>query len=93
MWHPTRNGVLEKGDRTRYLQHSVLLITMIHLFQAVAEKVRKEVGHVEVLVNNAGILNGGSLLKLTEEDIRRTFDINILAYIWVRVSTYLHNRF
>lgn len=44
---------------------------------------RKEVGQVEVLVNNAGILHGGALLKLSEEDIRRTFDVNILAYIWV----------
>ena len=48
-----------------------------------AERVRKEVGPVEVLVNNAGILNGGPLLKMSEVDIRRCFEINIMAYIWV----------
>jgi len=47
-----------------------------------AAKVKREVGDVDVLVNNAGILNGGPLLKLSEADIRRTMDINIMAYIW-----------
>lgn len=48
-----------------------------------AERIRKEVGPVEVLVNNAGVLNGGAVLEMSEEDIKKTFDTNIMAYIWV----------
>ena len=48
-----------------------------------AEKVRQDVGEITILVNNAGFLNGGSLLDLKEKDIRRTFDVNILAQFWV----------
>ena len=51
--------------------------------QAVAQKVREDVGEVDVLINNAGILYGGSLLDMEEKHIRRTFDVNTLAHFWV----------
>ncbi|XP_012944655.1 17-beta-hydroxysteroid dehydrogenase 13 [Aplysia californica] len=47
-----------------------------------AREVRRDVGDVSILVNNAGVLNGGSLLDVTEADIRRTFDVNTLAHFW-----------
>lgn len=51
-----------------------------------AEQMRREVGDVEILVNNAGILYGGELLKLKEAHIRRTFEVNTLAHFWVNKS-------
>ena len=48
-----------------------------------AGEVRKDVGDVQILVNNAGILNGGWLLDMSEADIRRTFEVNTLAHFWV----------
>ncbi|XP_041361622.1 17-beta-hydroxysteroid dehydrogenase 13-like isoform X1 [Gigantopelta aegis] len=48
----------------------------------VAEQVRQDVGEITILVNNAGCLNGGAVLDLQEKDIRRTFDVNILAHFW-----------
>lgn len=50
--------------------------------QSVAQKVREDVGEVDVLVNNAGILYGGSVLDMEEKHIRRTFDVNTLAHFW-----------
>lgn len=38
--------------------------------------------HIDVLVNNAGIVSGKPLLQLTEKDIRRTFDVNVIAHFW-----------
>lgn len=66
------------GTATSY----VCDVSKIDDIKASADKVRREVGDIDVLVNNAGILHGGSILALTEEDIRKTFDINILAYFW-----------
>lgn len=49
-----------------------------------AEKVKKEVGPVSILINNAGII--ASVQTITEsddEDIEQTFKINTLAHFWV----------
>lgn len=47
-----------------------------------AEQVRAEVGDVEVLVHNAGVVNGARLLDLPDAAIRRTFEVNTLALFW-----------
>jgi len=41
------------------------------------------VGAVDVLINNAGVVTGRKLLDATEEGIRRTFGVNVLALFWV----------
>ncbi len=46
---------------------------------ASAGRVLADHGGVDVLINNAGIVSGKPLLELTDEAIRRTFDINTLA--------------
>lgn len=40
-------------------------------------------GPVDVVVNNAGIVTGKHLLAASEEQIRRTYDVNVLAAYWV----------
>ena len=47
-----------------------------------AARVRSEVGKVDILMNNAGIVTGKSILDLTQQDIEKTFDVNILAQFW-----------
>jgi all-trans-retinol dehydrogenase (NAD+) len=37
---------------------------------------------VDILVNNAGIVSGRYLLDLTDDQIERTFKINVLALYW-----------
>ncbi len=49
----------------------------------VAEEVRREVGFVEVLVNNAGVVSGDTLLDLSDKKIETTFGVNALALFWV----------
>jgi len=48
----------------------------------VANKVKKDVGKVDVLINNAGIVSGKFLVDLTEEHITRTFAVNTLSHFW-----------
>jgi len=48
-----------------------------------AAKIKSEVGVVSILVNNAGIMPAFTMLQQSEQDIRRTFDINVLAHLWL----------
>jgi all-trans-retinol dehydrogenase (NAD+) len=47
-----------------------------------AEKVRRDVGRVDILVNNAGIVNGKRFLECSDEELRRTMEVNILSHFW-----------
>ena len=49
---------------------------------ATAERVLAEVGPVDVLVNNAGVISGKLLSELTDEAIERTLAVNTLALFW-----------
>lgn len=42
-----------------------------------------EAGPVDVLVNNAGVVTGKRLLDATDEQIERTFGVNVLPLYWV----------
>jgi len=47
-----------------------------------AKKVAKEVGTVTILVNNAGIVSGNSVLDTPDNKIVKTFEVNVLAHFW-----------
>ncbi|NXT25571.1 RDHE2 dehydrogenase, partial [Syrrhaptes paradoxus] len=47
-----------------------------------ADKVRKEVGDVTILVNNAGILIGKKFWDLSDADFEKTLGINFFAHVW-----------
>ena len=46
-------------------------------------QIKHEVGDIEILVNNAGIVNAKYLDEITEDEIQNSFDINIMAHFWV----------
>merc|ERR1711931_399147 len=48
----------------------------------VAEKTKEQVGLVTILVNNAGIVSGSTLLETPDTKIVKTFEVNILAHFW-----------
>lgn len=47
-----------------------------------AEETRSTGGPVDVLINNAGVVSGRSLLELPDEQIEATFAINTLSLFW-----------
>jgi all-trans-retinol dehydrogenase (NAD+) len=51
--------------------------------QDAAALVRDEVGDVDIVVNNAGVVSGNRLLDLPDDKIERTFAVNTLALYWV----------
>lgn len=48
-----------------------------------AEKVRKEVGNIDLLINNAGVVSGRHLLECPDELIERTMMVNCHSHFWV----------
>ncbi|XP_074759948.1 estradiol 17-beta-dehydrogenase 11-like isoform X2 [Athene noctua] len=45
-------------------------------------KVKKEIGDVSILVNNAGVITAADLLSTQDHQVERMFEVNILAHIW-----------
>lgn len=56
-----------------------------------AEKVRREVGDVDILINNAGVVSGHHLLECPDELIERTMVVNCHAHFWVSQSVARHD--
>jgi len=48
----------------------------------VANSVKLDVGKVDILINNAGIVSGKFITDLTEEHIVRTFNVNTVSHFW-----------
>lgn len=61
----------------------VVDITNREQVYAMAERVRAEVGPVDVLINNAGIVTGKPFMELPDEMIERTFQVNSIALFWM----------
>lgn len=47
-----------------------------------AERTLADHGRVDILINNAGIVQGKPFLEADDALIQRTFDINVLAHFW-----------
>lgn len=48
-----------------------------------ADKLLKEVGFVDVVINNAGILGGKPILEQEDRRIQMVFDVNCMALFWM----------
>jgi all-trans-retinol dehydrogenase (NAD+) len=42
----------------------------------------ENIGHLDLLINNAGVVSGKKFLDLTEKDITTTYGVNTLALYW-----------
>jgi all-trans-retinol dehydrogenase (NAD+) len=61
----------------------VVDVTDRALVYETAERVKEEVGAVDVLFNNAGIVKGGSFMEVDDEVHYATMDVNFNAYMWM----------
>ncbi|NXY44170.1 RDHE2 dehydrogenase, partial [Ceuthmochares aereus] len=48
----------------------------------VADQVKKEVGDVTILINNAGIVTGKKFLDCPDSLVEKTMEVNIMAHFW-----------
>ncbi|KAG9253276.1 uncharacterized protein F5Z01DRAFT_160790 [Emericellopsis atlantica] len=49
---------------------------------ATADQIRAQIGHPTIVINNAGVARGKTVLEADPADIRFTFDVNTFAPFW-----------
>lgn len=57
-------------------------VTKFEDFQKNAKKFYSEIGNVDLLINNAGIVIGGSIFEITLEDWRELLNVNLWSIIY-----------
>ena len=48
-----------------------------------AKQVQDEVGHIDILINNAGIVQGKFFIDYSDQEIQKTIEINTIAHFWL----------
>jgi len=87
LWDIDRRGLTEVVDEiereTGRKAHGYVcdVIDRTEVYE-VATQVNAEVGAIDVLINNAGVVSGKRLLETPDEKIEQTFKVNTLALFW-----------
>lgn len=74
--------VSSQGDGHRIHGYVVDLADRKAVYKS-ADLVRSEVGAVDILINNAGVVYGRTLMDLEDYMIENTYKVNILSHYWV----------
>ncbi|KAE8631206.1 hypothetical protein XENTR_v10001107 [Xenopus tropicalis] len=90
LWDINQKGVEETADECRKLGATAYAFvvdcsTRNDIYRC-AEKVKQDIGDVDILINNAGVVFGTEFLKLQDHQIEKTFSVNILAHFWTTKS-------
>jgi len=80
IWDINRNAI-SKMKQKGFHTYVVDVTSREKVFDA-QKKVRDEVGVVDILINNAGIVNGQRLMDLKEDRIRLIMDVNVTSHFW-----------
>jgi len=70
-----------KKEGNRAFSYTVDMSSKDDIYR-VAEQTKEDVGPVTILVNNAGIVSGTSVMDTPDAKIVKTFEVNILAHFW-----------
>ncbi len=68
----------------RRLHFFVADISSVDEVKSVCKRIKLEIGFVDILINNAGIMNQGKYLTdLTDQEIQNIFNTNVLSQFWL----------
>ncbi|XP_069869125.1 17-beta-hydroxysteroid dehydrogenase 13 [Dipodomys merriami] len=87
LWDINKRGVEETAAECRKLGAQVHAFVVDcsdreEIYNSV-NQVKKEVGDVTIIVNNAGAVYPADLLSTKDEEITKTFEVNILGHFWI----------
>ncbi len=75
---------LEEFNRNGYEAYSYVLdVSDREACLKIAEEIRRGVGPVDIMVNNAGVVECGDFLDMSEAAIRRMMEVNYLGQAWM----------
>lgn len=90
LWDINKEGVEETADLCSKLGAKayayVVDCSKRNDIYTAAEKVKSQVGDVDILINNAGVVFGVEFLNSKDDQIEKTFEVNILAHFWTTKS-------
>jgi NAD(P)-dependent dehydrogenase (short-subunit alcohol dehydrogenase family) len=84
-------AVLAERHGDRLTAHRADVTVREQVFDAVAAAVDR-LGHLDVVVNNAGTLTMGMVEELSEEEARALMDVNFFGALWVGQAVLPHLR-
>ncbi|XP_048365256.1 estradiol 17-beta-dehydrogenase 11-like [Sphaerodactylus townsendi] len=86
LWDINKQGIEETAEECRKLG------AVVHTYVVdcrkrediyrTAAKVKKDIGDISILINNAGVIATGHLLSIKDEQIQSMFEVNALAHYW-----------
>jgi all-trans-retinol dehydrogenase (NAD+) len=88
LWDVDENGLNQTAKECEKLGAESVFVQKVDLssrediYQA-ADLVKSKVGHVEILVNNAGIAKGGLFMEKDDQWIEASMKINAIAHLWM----------
>jgi all-trans-retinol dehydrogenase (NAD+) len=86
LWDVDERALRELGTGLEQLGHKVTAyrcdVTDRVRVRELAERILGKCGALDVLINNAGIVSGKPILEASDDEIRRTFEVNALAHFW-----------
>ncbi|XP_060103063.1 17-beta-hydroxysteroid dehydrogenase 13-like [Heteronotia binoei] len=86
LWDINKHGVEETADECRKL--GAVVHTYVVNCQKreeiyrTADEVKKDIGDISILINNAGVIATGHFLSVPDEQIQSIIDVNLLAHYW-----------
>ncbi|XP_048640810.1 17-beta-hydroxysteroid dehydrogenase 13 isoform X2 [Marmota marmota marmota] len=87
LWDINKHGVEETATECQKLGATVHAFVVDcssreEIYSSV-NQIKKEVGDVTIVVNNAGAIYPADLLSTKDEEITKTFEVNILGHFWI----------
>lgn len=87
LWDINKQGVEETAAQCRKLGVTVHAFVVDcsnreEIYSSISQ-VKKEVGDITIVVNNAGAIYPADLLSTKDEEITKTFEVNILGHFWI----------
>ncbi|KAM8970577.1 17-beta-hydroxysteroid dehydrogenase 13 [Sarcophilus harrisii] len=87
LWDINKHGIEETAAECRKLgapTHAFVVdCSKKEEIYSMIDKIKKEVGDVTIVVNNAGTIYPADLLSTKDEEITKTFEVNILGHFWI----------
>ncbi|XP_074084224.1 17-beta-hydroxysteroid dehydrogenase 13-like [Macrotis lagotis] len=87
LWDINKHGVEETAAECRKLgatTHAFVVdCSKKEEIYSMINKIKNDIGDVTIVVNNAGTIYPADLLSTKDDEITKTFEVNILGHFWV----------